>query len=94
MAEALLGHVQSYLAVGLVVAVLFALFGVPRVDAGARFDRGAPIGSVIFRVLLLPATTLLWPLVLVRSALLVRAARVAPPGSSPPPPENATGGGS
>lgn len=49
-----------YLRVGAVVALLFALV-VGRVVPSARG------GSPLFRVLILPGATLLWPLVLVRS---------------------------
>lgn len=73
-AEALLGWLEGYLGIGLVLAVLFALFGVGRIDGGARFDKGAPIGSVLFRLMIVPATTLLWPVVIVRAVLLARRA--------------------
>lgn len=69
---------EGYLGVGLAVALLFSLFAVARVDAGAGFDRGSPVGSAIFRLLVIPATTLLWPVVLWRAIALSRAARRAP----------------
>lgn len=69
MAMSILLIAKGYLAVGALVALLFALFGVARVDAGAK-------GSwPLFRLLVIPGATLLWPLVLVRwfSALRGRA---------------------
>lgn len=72
-AEHIVAFAQGYLALGLVFAVLLALFVLPRLDAGARFDRAAPIGSVLFRLVVVPAATLLWPVVLVRAIWLLRA---------------------
>jgi hypothetical protein len=81
IAEQIVSIFQGYLGVGLVVAVLFSLLALPRLDAGARFDRAAPAGSVLFRVMVIPAATLLWPVVLVRALVLLRAAR-APGGAA------------
>ena len=50
----------GYLAIGAVFAPAFALFGVGRIDPDAR---GATWG---FRVLILPGTAALWPLLLRR----------------------------
>jgi hypothetical protein len=49
----------TYVATGLVVAVAFLIFGVPRVLPGRSVTAGA-------RLLLLPGTTALWPFVLGR----------------------------
>lgn len=51
--------VTTWLAIGVLVAVPFLLIGVNRVVDGAQ-------GSVAFRLLMLPATALLWPVVLHR----------------------------
>ncbi len=51
--------------VGLVVAVLFLVWGIEAVDAGTH-------GSYAFRVLLVPGLILLWPLVILRWAQLMQ----------------------
>jgi hypothetical protein len=56
-----------YLALGLVVALLFAAF-VQRVEPSARG------GSILFRLLIVPGATLLWPLIVVRSLRVLRRA--------------------
>lgn len=48
-----------YLLLGLVIAVLFAAF-VQRLEPSARG------GSILFRLLLVPGATLLWPVILAR----------------------------
>ncbi len=50
---------SAYLAVGMVVGLVFILFGIDRIDPAAR-------GAHAFRPLLLPGLTLLWPMVLIR----------------------------
>ena len=50
---------QYYGYIGLAVAAAFLLFGIERVDAGARL-------SYAFRPLLIPGCIVLWPLVIVR----------------------------
>ena len=57
---------QAYAAIGLPTALGFLAFGLARIDPGAR-------GAYGFRPLLLPGLVLLWPLVLVRWAILARA---------------------
>ena len=52
--------VTIWLAIGVLVAVPFLLVGVGRVVDGAKGS------SVAFRLLMLPATALLWPVVLRR----------------------------
>lgn len=61
-------HVTAYGLIGLVVALAFLLIGLDRVDAAAR-------GAYTFRPLLLPGLVLLWPLVLLRWAILEWRAR-------------------
>ena len=61
--------VTLYLEIGGAVALVFA-FGVV-----SRVEPSAAGGSLLFRVLILPGATLLWPLVAVRS---VRSLRRAP----------------
>ena len=58
-AETTLGLVSFYLALGLLFAVAFVTVGVGRIDVGAC---GA---SVLFRLLILPGTVALWPLLAV-----------------------------
>ena len=59
-AEIIVAVGTRYLEVGLGVALVFALV-VGRVEASARG------GSLLFRLLIVPGATLLWPLVLLRS---------------------------
>jgi hypothetical protein len=56
IAQATLGILLVYLVCGLAVGVPFVLRGVDRVDASAQ---GASLG---FRLLILPGTVALWPL--------------------------------
>ena len=51
--------VRLYAMAGGIVAVLFLTVGIGRIDPSAR-------GSYLFRVLMIPGTVGLWPLVLVR----------------------------
>ena len=55
-----LGLAGSYLSIGLVFAIPFVLMGVQRLDPHARH------GSWGFRLLILPGTMALWPLLLGR----------------------------
>jgi hypothetical protein len=57
----------GYLALGLVIAMLFAAF-VQRIEPSAKG------GSILFRLLIVPGATLLWPLILVRSVRVLRRA--------------------
>ena len=62
----------SYATVGMAVAAVFLTLGIGSVVADAR-------GSYVFRLLLIPGTILLWPLVLRRWARLrSRSARGSP----------------
>jgi len=63
MAETVLRVLEGYMAVGAVVALAFALLGVGRVDPGAR---GLSVGNVVFRLMILPGATALWPLIVAR----------------------------
>lgn len=56
---------QVWLAIGLVVALWFALFAIGRIDPAAR-------GAYAFRPLLLPGIALLWPLVIWRWRQMTR----------------------
>jgi hypothetical protein len=60
IAEVILLIGLAYVLCGLAVGVPFVLRGVDRVDEAAR---GAPIG---FRLLILPGTVALWPLLAAR----------------------------
>jgi hypothetical protein len=51
-----------YLEVGLAVALLFAVYGVERLEPSARG------GSILFRLLIVPGAILLWPLIVKRAA--------------------------
>ena len=57
--------VKGYGAIGAVVAVLFLVFGVDRIDPSAN-------RSLAFRPLLIPGVVVLWPLVLGRWFVLER----------------------
>ncbi|HKU43028.1 MAG TPA: hypothetical protein VJR89_32940 [Polyangiales bacterium] len=56
-----------YLGVGLMIAMLFAAL-VQRVEPSASG------GSILFRLLIVPGATLLWPLIVVRSLRALRRA--------------------
>jgi hypothetical protein len=65
MAELIVQAATVYAAIGGVVALLFLLFGIDRVDPAAR-------GAYAFRPMIAPGIVLLWPVVLVRWAVLER----------------------
>lgn len=73
MAEFLIQAVEIYGMIGAGVAALFLLFGVDRIEPGAR-------GSYLFRPLVAPGIILLWPLVLWRWLVLERALRAGGAG--------------
>lgn len=58
-AEIMVLGVEAYAVVGALVAAVFLTVGVGRVDPAAR-------GSYLFRLLMIPATVGLWPIVLWR----------------------------
>jgi hypothetical protein len=58
-AQAIVAVAGAYLVVGCLVAIVFVVFGIGRIDPAAR-------GSFVFRMLLLPGLTLLWPAVVSR----------------------------
>ena len=62
----LLQLAEIYGWIGLCVALVFLSVGIGRVDPSAR-------GAYLARVLLLPSIALLWPVVLIRWAMLERA---------------------
>ena len=55
-----------YLALGIPAGLVFVLLLAPRLDPGAR------AGSILFRLIVLPAAVLLWPLVIGRSIVAFR----------------------
>ena len=65
MAELIVQSATVYGAIGALVAVLFLLFGIDRVDPAARC-------AYAFRPMIAPGIVLLWPVVLVRWAVLER----------------------
>lgn len=65
MAELIVQSATVYAAIGGVVALLFLLFGIDRIDPAAR-------GAYAFRPMIAPGIVLLWPVVLVRWAELER----------------------
>ena len=67
-AEAFISIFQIYAGIGAVVAAVFLLYGVDRVDPSAR-------GSYLFRILLIPGAIGLWPLVLWRWRALETGAK-------------------
>ncbi len=67
-AQFIVDIVQVYLLVGCGVAAVFLIIGVDRIDPSAR-------GSYLFRVMALPGSIGLWPLVLYRWLVLEAARR-------------------
>jgi hypothetical protein len=65
MAELIVHAATVYGAIGGVVAALFLLFGIDRIDPAAR-------GAYAFRPMIAPGIVLLWPIVLIRWAVLER----------------------
>lgn len=66
VAEALVFLLEAYAGFGVLVAAIFLLFGIDRVEPSAR-------GSYAFRVLLIPGVIGIWPLILWRWRALERA---------------------
>lgn len=62
---ALLGLASYWGCAGALVALAFLTFGIDRIDPGSR-------GSYLFRLLLLPATVVFWPVILWRWATVAR----------------------
>ena len=58
IAHVVLSLVVAYAAIGVACAIAFVTVGVARVDPAAR---SAPLG---FRLLILPGSAVLWPLVM------------------------------
>lgn len=65
-AQSIFAAASYYGYAGIAVAAAFLLFGVDRIDPGAR-------GSYLFRLFLIPATVVFWPVILWRWASVVRA---------------------
>jgi hypothetical protein len=62
---ALLAFATYWAYAGAAVAAIFLTVGVGRIDPGSR-------GSYLFRLLLLPAALVFWPVILWRWALIAR----------------------
>ena len=77
MGEAIVEAGFAYLGLGLGVGLLFVLFGVGRVDEGAR---GWSLGRIGFRLTVLPGCVVLWPLVALRWVQGRQPVDGAPPG--------------
>ena len=58
-AEAIIGFVRVWFMIGGVVAAVFLIIGIDRIDEDAR-------GAYVFRPLLVPGILLIWPMVLWR----------------------------
>jgi hypothetical protein len=57
-----------YLEIGSAVALVFAAYGVGRLEPSARG------GSILFRIVIAPAAALLWPVIVQRAWTRVRGA--------------------
>lgn len=55
-----------YLEVGSALALVFAAYGVDRLEPSARG------GSILFRIMIMPGAALLWPLIVKRALTRVR----------------------
>ena len=60
MGESVVTAIEWYLRVGVVVAIVFAI-------VVGRIEPSAKGGSILFRMLILPGATLLWPLIVART---------------------------
>lgn len=67
IAEWVVAVVAGYAVVGVVFALAFVSFGVPRLDPAARGT------SAAFRVLILPGSVALWPFLLLKWVSATRA---------------------
>jgi hypothetical protein len=65
-AQGLILAAQVYGAIGAVIAAVFLVVGIDRIDPAAR-------GTYTFRPLLVPGLVVLWPMVIVRWRALERA---------------------
>jgi len=77
LAHALLWLATAYAAAGLFFALLFVTLGVPAVDHATR---GSPW---TFRLVILPGSAALWPLLLRRWLSVRRRARPCDPATRP-----------
>ncbi|MCC7542191.1 MAG: hypothetical protein IT379_38590 [Deltaproteobacteria bacterium] len=66
LAGALVWAAIGYVAIGVPFGLVFVLSIAPRLDPAARE------GSILFRVVVLPAAALLWPLVVGRAVMAFR----------------------
>lgn len=67
-ANFLVWSLSIYGMVGIVIAIVFLVVGIGRVDANAR-------GNYAFRPILIPGILVLWPLILARWYILEREQR-------------------
>lgn len=65
-AQGIFAAASYYGYAGIAVAAFFLLYGVDRIDPSTR-------GSYLFRLFLIPATVVFWPVILWRGAIAMRA---------------------
>jgi hypothetical protein len=65
MIDAIVTGLWAYCGAGFVVALIFVLYGIDRIDPAAK-------GAYAVRPLLMPGAVILWPLVMVRWIQLAR----------------------
>ena len=61
--------VLIYLKIGFILAVVFSVLFVQRIDSSARLDLSNPfsiIDSIAFRIVIIPGVSVFWPLFLYR----------------------------
>lgn len=65
-AQGIFAAASYYGYIGIAVAAFFLLYGIDRIDPSTR-------GSYLFRLLLIPAAVVFWPVILWRWASIARA---------------------
>lgn len=76
-AQAIFLAVQIWCSIGAIIALIFLTIGIDRIDEDAQ-------GAYVFRLLLIPAILLIWPLVLWRWFILETGRDAWPNRHSPP----------
>lgn len=76
-AQALFFAFQIWCSIGAIIALIFLTIGIDRIDEDAQ-------GAYVFRILLVPAILLIWPLVLWRWFILETKRDAWPNRHSPP----------
>lgn len=76
-AQALFFAFQIWCSIGAIIALIFLTIGIDRIDEDAQ-------GAYVFRILLVPAILLIWPLVLWRWFILETNRDAWPNRHSPP----------